>query len=33
MIAYFGTGLLGANVVRALRRRGVDAHVWNRTAV
>jgi 3-hydroxyisobutyrate dehydrogenase len=32
MIAYFGTGLLGANFVRALRLRGVDVHVWNRTA-
>jgi 3-hydroxyisobutyrate dehydrogenase len=31
MIAYFGTGLLGANFVRALRRRGEQVHVWNRT--
>jgi 3-hydroxyisobutyrate dehydrogenase len=32
MIAFFGTGLLGANFVRALRRRGEEVHVWNRTA-
>lgn len=31
MIAFFGMGLLGANFVRALRRRGEDVHVWNRT--
>jgi 3-hydroxyisobutyrate dehydrogenase len=31
MIAYFGTGLLGSGFVRALRRRGQDVHVWNRT--
>ena len=32
MIAYFGTGLLGSGFVRALRRRGEEVHVWNRTA-
>jgi len=32
MIAFFGMGLLGANFVRALRRRGEEVHVWNRTA-
>jgi 3-hydroxyisobutyrate dehydrogenase len=32
MIAYFGTGLLGANFVRALLRRGQKVQVWNRTA-
>jgi len=32
MIAFFGTGLLGANFVRALRRRGEAVNVWNRTA-
>lgn len=31
MIAFFGMGLLGSNFVRALRRRGDDVHVWNRT--
>ena len=31
MIAFFGTGLLGANFVRAFLRRGEDVHVWNRT--
>jgi 3-hydroxyisobutyrate dehydrogenase len=32
MIAFFGTGLLGANFVRAARRRGEVVNVWNRTA-
>jgi 3-hydroxyisobutyrate dehydrogenase len=32
MIAFFGMGLLGSNFVRALRRRGEDVQVWNRTA-
>lgn len=32
MIAFFGMGLLGANFVRALRQRGEDVQVWNRTA-
>jgi 3-hydroxyisobutyrate dehydrogenase len=32
MIAFFGMGLLGSNFVRALRRRGEEVHVWNRTA-
>jgi 3-hydroxyisobutyrate dehydrogenase len=31
MIAYLGTGLLGANFVRALRRRGEPVQVWNRS--
>jgi 3-hydroxyisobutyrate dehydrogenase len=31
VIAFFGTGLLGSGFVRALRRRGEDVHVWNRT--
>lgn len=31
MIAFFGMGWLGANFVRALRRRGEQVHVWNRT--
>jgi 3-hydroxyisobutyrate dehydrogenase len=31
MIAFFGMGLLGSNFVRALRRRGEDVHVWNRS--
>ena len=31
-IAFFGMGLLGSNFVRALRKRGEDVHVWNRTA-
>ena len=31
MIAFLGMGLLGSNFVRALRRRGEEVHVWNRT--
>jgi len=32
MIAWLGTGMLGANFVRALRKRGQEVRVWNRTA-
>ncbi|MBV8369327.1 MAG: NAD(P)-dependent oxidoreductase [Candidatus Eremiobacteraeota bacterium] len=32
MIAWLGTGLLGANFVRKLLERGETVHVWNRTA-
>jgi 3-hydroxyisobutyrate dehydrogenase len=31
MIAFFGMGLLGSGFVRALRRRGEEVHVYNRT--
>jgi len=31
LIAYFGTGLLGAGFVRRLLERGETVHVWNRT--
>ncbi len=31
MIAYIGTGLLGANFVRALLQKGAQVRVWNRT--
>jgi 3-hydroxyisobutyrate dehydrogenase len=31
VIAFLGTGLLGSNYVRAMRRRGLDVQVWNRT--
>jgi 3-hydroxyisobutyrate dehydrogenase len=31
MIAFFGMGLLGSNFVRALRRKGEEVAVWNRT--
>jgi 3-hydroxyisobutyrate dehydrogenase len=31
VIAFLGIGLLGSNFVRALRRRGEDVQVWNRT--
>jgi 3-hydroxyisobutyrate dehydrogenase len=31
MIAFFGMGLLGTGFVRAMRRRGEDVQVWNRT--
>jgi 3-hydroxyisobutyrate dehydrogenase len=30
-IAFFGTGMLGSGFVRALRRRGEEVNVWNRT--
>ncbi|MBX3155864.1 MAG: NAD(P)-dependent oxidoreductase [Deltaproteobacteria bacterium] len=32
MIAFLGTGLLGSGFARALRRRGEQVTVWNRTA-
>jgi len=32
MIAFLGTGLLGANFTRALLKRGEKVQVWNRTA-
>ena len=32
MISFLGTGLLGGNFVKALRRRGEPVQVWNRTA-
>lgn len=31
MIAFYGMGLLGSNFVRALRRRGEEVQVWNRS--
>jgi 3-hydroxyisobutyrate dehydrogenase len=31
MITFLGTGLLGSGFVRAMRKRDVDVHVWNRT--
>ncbi len=31
MITFFGMGLLGSSFVRALRKRGQDVRVWNRT--
>lgn len=31
MIAYIGTGLLGANFVKAFLKRGEQVNVWNRT--
>ena len=31
MVAFLGTGLLGANFSRALLKRGETVHVWNRT--
>jgi 3-hydroxyisobutyrate dehydrogenase len=32
MKAFLGTGLLGANFVKAMLRRGEEVQVWNRTA-
>lgn len=31
MIAFLGTGLLGANFTKALLKKGETVHVWNRT--
>jgi 3-hydroxyisobutyrate dehydrogenase len=31
MIAFLGTGLLGANFTRALLKKGKKVQVWNRT--
>ncbi|HLK38264.1 MAG TPA: NAD(P)-dependent oxidoreductase [Polyangiaceae bacterium] len=31
MIAFLGTGLIGTGFVRAMRRRGEEVHVWNRS--
>jgi 3-hydroxyisobutyrate dehydrogenase len=33
MKAFLGTGLLGSNFVQAMRKRGDEVQVWNRTAV
>ena len=30
-VAFFGIGLLGANFVKAMRKRGLEVNVWNRT--
>jgi 3-hydroxyisobutyrate dehydrogenase len=32
MTTFLGMGLLGSNFVRAMRKRGEEVHVWNRTA-
>jgi 3-hydroxyisobutyrate dehydrogenase len=32
MVAYLGIGLLGANFVRAMIKKGAQVNVWNRTA-
>jgi 3-hydroxyisobutyrate dehydrogenase len=32
MKAFLGMGLLGSNFVRAMRNRGEDVQVWNRTS-
>lgn len=32
MIAFLGMGLLGSNFARALRKRGEEVNVWNRSA-
>jgi 3-hydroxyisobutyrate dehydrogenase len=31
-VAFYGAGKLGSAMVRAMLQRGVDVHVWNRTA-
>lgn len=30
-VAFYGAGLLGSAMVRAMRKRGIEVHVWNRT--
>ncbi len=30
-VAFYGTGMLGSAMIRAMLRRGLDVHVWNRT--
>src|ERR1700744_2348655 len=32
MKAFLGMGLLGSNFVRAMRKKGIEVQVWNRTA-
>ena len=32
MVAFLGMGLLGSNFVRAMRQKGIEVQVWNRTA-
>jgi 3-hydroxyisobutyrate dehydrogenase len=31
-VTFYGTGMLGSAMVRAMLRRGLTVHVWNRTA-
>lgn len=31
-VAFYGTGMLGSAMIRAMLRRGLTVHVWNRTA-
>jgi 3-hydroxyisobutyrate dehydrogenase len=30
-VAFYGAGLLGSAMIRAMRRRGIEVHVWNRS--
>jgi 3-hydroxyisobutyrate dehydrogenase len=30
-VAFYGTGLLGSAMIRAMRKRGIEVHVWNRS--
>ncbi len=31
-VAFYGTGMLGSAMIRAMLHRGITVHVWNRTA-
>jgi 3-hydroxyisobutyrate dehydrogenase len=30
-VAFYGAGMLGSGMIRAMRKRGIEVHVWNRT--
>jgi 3-hydroxyisobutyrate dehydrogenase-like beta-hydroxyacid dehydrogenase len=30
-VAFYGAGLLGSAMIRAMRKRGIEVHVWNRS--
>jgi 3-hydroxyisobutyrate dehydrogenase len=32
IVAFYGAGMLGSAMVRAMRKRGVTVHAWNRTS-
>ena len=31
IVAFYGAGMLGSAMIRAMLRRGIEVHVWNRT--
>jgi 3-hydroxyisobutyrate dehydrogenase len=30
-VAFYGAGMLGSGMIRAMRKRGIEVHVWNRS--